>query len=162
MTETLDVRVAQVLDRVSRQVAIDWQLPTRVAVRVAILLGNEPDIYLDNNFGVHAAHVTGDIVVVTPTRMIKAHLAAPPDARADHGEVSTDTWSRRTLRKVTLQALGQDDPWGETPEHGWPSGATAALQYDQARLVLPFHGTGGTEKLTQFAAIFPGLLEDIS
>jgi hypothetical protein len=146
--------------------------------RIATLLGDEPLVWLDRDLadvpGSRRGEMTGQIVLLTPTRWIVADVEAPTSAR---------TWHRKELTSIAIlgpqpenfpdgnpsahlapNLLNSDDAWSDAHEmETWTRGTALSLYFGPGiPLVVPLPATRGKDVLRGFSDQVPGIIADLS
>jgi hypothetical protein len=133
---------------------------------MATLLGDEEIDYVGSSLEPTDDGVSGQLVLVTPTRYILATAtdAATPDSfhpeRGDRDSVDVRAWGRNTLIEASVMG-GTDRRWHATGSADWPRGAQLLLRFRHANdLVLPLP-TGSLGFGDDLSALLPGLMRDL-
>jgi hypothetical protein len=173
MTFDPNTKAQEFLNLLHEQLDTPDSPPAAVVWQIAMMLGDESPVWLNNNLAGYGDAMTGTIVVITPTRFIVAEVEDPR---------TTYTWARSTLRQIDIDAPApvggpdadplahlapelpnSDAAWKKTGEHAWwPPGTQVSLKFsDGPELLLPLHGTRRKPVLVAFLALWPELVADL-
>jgi hypothetical protein len=142
------------------------RLPGGAMRRVLVLLGEEEVDYVTADLrSQDDGPVTGDVIVLTRTRVVRAHVSAlgrGPDGPV--GEVGVEAWSRSLLRWVSIPDSRRDDNeiWDQVLER-WPAAARLYLSYGEGGRTITLPGSGaGAGNRDDLWALIPSLLDDLN
>jgi hypothetical protein len=129
-----------------------YGLPSHVLYRLSALVADEPLLYVDSSLDPSGSNGTwsGEVVVFTPTRLIRAALTEAPQY-ADGDEAATVSVTAHQRRVPTTSIEGADAVWQEDWE-GWPAAGRVEVTYEGApTVVLPLNSTDRQrERLNEF------------
>lgn len=138
-----------------------------VVRRVEILLGSEEFVYVDVRHTNSNNMLSGEAVILTPSRVVKAEWSTPRVERDNQkATASVETWPRRSLTSAAIESNIADDmnsdacwmgDWGAE----WPRYCVLTLWFEgrPQSLMLPL--SQASESRKQLRAALPELLADL-
>jgi hypothetical protein len=142
--------------------------PDHVLVRAALIVGDEDLAYVDDDVSrtPDSAGWSGDIVIFTPTRVVRltlSHATGDADEQVSASSAQASSWRRADLRAVAL--LGPDRAWEVAPEAGMRERTGLRLTYADGQVIeIPSRweaGAGRAERDGVFE-LLPSLWSDLA
>jgi hypothetical protein len=156
----------RLIDRL-RETLGGYVLPAGALRRIQVLLGDEEESYATGDLMPQDdGSVTGVVIVLTPTRVVRAGVSALTTRRFDGptGDVDVEAWPRSLLCKVSIPNSENDNEVWDDHLDRWPVGPRLLLSYgDGGRTItLPSSGYATPGNRRDLLALIPSLLDDLN